>query len=104
MAHGNACSIKAEPQSLLRSVIGPDEIHLMHSDNHAIHFLECVRSRRETVAPAEVAHRSTTLCLLSDIAMRLGRKLRWNPDAERFIADDEANRLLGRAMRAPWTV
>ena len=104
MAQGNASSIKAEPQSLLRSVIGPDEIHLMHSDNHAMHFLECVRSRRETVAPAEVAHRSTTLCLLSDIAMRLGRKLRWNPDAEQFIADDEANRFLRRAMRAPWTV
>jgi len=104
MAQGNASSIKAEPQSLLRSVIGPDETHLMHSDNHAMHFLECVRSRRETVAPAEVAHRSTTLCLLSDIAMRLGRKLRWNPDAEQFIADDEANRFLRRAMRAPWTV
>ena len=104
MAQGNASSIKAEPQSLLRSVIGPDETHLMHSDNHAMHFLECVRSRRETVAPAEVAHRSTTLCLLSDIAMRLGRKLRWNPDAEQFTADDEANRFLSRAMRAPWTV
>ena len=104
MAHGNACSIKAEPQSLLRSVIGPDEIHLVRSNNHAVHFLECVRSRRETVAPAEVAHRSTTLCLLSDIAMRLGRKLRWNPDAEQFIADDEANRFLARAMRAPWTL
>jgi predicted dehydrogenase len=104
MAHGNACSIKAEPASLLRSVIGPEEIHLRRSDNHAVHFLECVRSRRETVAPAEVAHRSTSLCLLSDIAMRLGRKLRWNPDAETFVDDDEANRFLGRAMRSPWTV
>jgi hypothetical protein len=46
--------------------------------------------------------RSDTLCHLSDIAMRLGRKLRWDPRAERFIDDEEANRRLTRAMRAPW--
>jgi predicted dehydrogenase len=102
MAQGNASSILADPPSLLKSVIGPGEIHLAHSDNHALHFLECVRSRRETVAPAEVAHRSTTLCLISDIAMRLGRKLCWDPDKEEFPADAEANRYLFRAMRAPW--
>jgi len=104
MAQGNASSILAEPQSLLRSTIRPGEIHLMRSDNHAIHFLECVRTRRETIAPAEVAHRSTTLCLLSDIAMRLGRKLRWDPDKEEFPGDDAANQMLGRSMRAPWAV
>jgi hypothetical protein len=56
------------------------------------------------VAPAEVAHRSTTLCLISDIAMRLGRKLRWDPATETFPGDDEANRMLARSMRAPWTL
>ena len=56
------------------------------------------------MAPAEVAHRSTTLCLISDIALRLGRRLRWDPDAEAFPGDDEANRMLGRPMRAPWAV
>ena len=104
MAQGNAASIKAEPQSLLKTVIGPGEIRLMKSDNHATHFLECVRSRKETVAPAEVAHRSTTLCLISDIAMRLGRKLRWDPEKEEFVGDDAANRMLSRAMRPPWMV
>jgi hypothetical protein len=94
--------MRAEPQALFKTVIGPSEIHLAHSDNHALHFLECVRSRRETIAPAEVAHRSTTLCLLSDIAMRLGRKLRWDPDKEEFPNDPEANRFLARTMRSPW--
>jgi hypothetical protein len=64
--------------------------------------LECVRTRRESIASAEVAHRSTTLCLISDIAMRLGRKLRWDPDKEEFPGDEEANRMLGRSMRPPW--
>jgi len=104
MAHGNAFSILAEPPSLLQTVIRPGEIRLPRSDNHATHFLECIRSRQETVAPAEVAHRSTTLCLISDIAMRLGRKLRWDPEREEFVGDDEANRLLARSMRAPWTL
>jgi predicted dehydrogenase len=104
MAQGNASSILAEPPSLLQTVIGPDEIRLPRSDNHARHFLECIRSRQETVAPAEVAHRSTTLCLISDIAMRLGRKLRWDPEKEEFVGDDEANRMLARAMRSPWAL
>ena len=104
MAHGNACSIKAEPSSLLQTRIGPDERHLPRSSNHARHFLDCVRHRRETVAPAEVAHRSATLCHLSDIAMRLGRKLRWDPEKETFTGDDEANRMLSRARRVPWTL
>ena len=104
MAHGNASSIRAEPQSLLRTTTGPNERHLVRSDNHAAHFLECIRSRRETVAPAEVAHRSTTLCLISDIAMRLGRKLRWDAEKEEFAGDAEANRMLGRSMRSPWTL
>ena len=104
MAHGNACSIKAEPASLLQTRIEPEERHLTRSNNHAQHFLDCVRHRRETIAPAEVAHRSTTLCHLSDIAMRLGCKLRWDPEQETFIGNDEANRMLSRARRVPWTL
>jgi hypothetical protein len=92
----------ATPKSLLTSVIGPDEIHLYESDDHQGNFIDCVKSRAKTVCPIEVTVRSDTLCHLSDIAMRLGRKLRWDPQAERFVNDEEANRRLTRAMRAPW--
>jgi len=101
-AYSNAVSEDAEPKSLLRLKMRSDDIHLIESHDHPLHFLECVRTRRETIAPAEVAHRSTTLCLISEICLRLGRKLRWNPDRERFIGDDEANRMLSRPMREPW--
>jgi len=101
-AYSNAVSEDAEPKSLLGVKMRPNDIHLTESNNHALNFLDCVRSRRETVAPVEVAHRSTTLCLLSDIALRLRRRLRWDPDKERFVNDDEANRMLRRAMRPPW--
>jgi myo-inositol 2-dehydrogenase/D-chiro-inositol 1-dehydrogenase len=94
--------IDAQPKSLLDTTIGPDEIHLYESNHHKANFFDCVRSRAETIAPAEVAHRSCTMCLLGEIAMRLGRKLKWDPDSELFKNDDQANRMLSRPMRSPW--
>jgi predicted dehydrogenase len=92
----------ANPKSLLKSVIKPDEIHLYRSENHARNFIDCVISRDKTVAPIETAHRSITVSHLGNIAMRLGRDLKWNPDIEKFINDDGANRMLFRTMRSPW--
>jgi len=94
--------IDAQPKSLLTSTIGPDEIRLYKSNNHKANFLECIKSRAETIAPVEIAHRSCTVCLLGEIAMRLGRKLKWDPDTEQFIGDEMANRMLWRPMRKPW--
>jgi len=92
----------ARPKSLLNSVIGPDEINLYRSDNHSRNFIDCVISRKEPVAPIETAHRSITISHLGNIAMRLERDLKWNPEKEYFINDDGANRMLSRAMRSPW--
>ncbi len=92
----------ADPKSLLTSVVGPDEVHLGEDKSHIRNFLDCVKSRKQTVAPVDVAHRSTTICHLSLIAILTGRKLKWEPEQERFINDDEANRYLSRAMRSPW--
>jgi predicted dehydrogenase len=69
---------------------------------HLRNFLDCVRSRKDPVATVEIGHRTNTVCQLSDIATRLKRKLRWDPAKERFIGDDEANKMLTRDMRAPW--
>ncbi len=95
--------IDANPKSLLQEKIGPDEIQLYRSNNHKRNWLDCIKSRGETVAPVENGHRSCTVCLLGSIAMQLdGRKLKWDPKRERFIGDDEANRMLSRPMRQPW--
>lgn len=96
--------IEADPPALLRAPIEPGEIHLYESNDHVGNFLDCIRSRATTVCPIETAVRSDTVCHLSDIAMRTGRKLHWDPKAERFIGDDGANRMLSRAMRSPWTL
>jgi hypothetical protein len=97
----NSRGLKAHPASILKSQIGPDEIHLpLKSEKRD--FIDAVKTRGQTLADAEVGHRTTSLCQLGHIAVQLGRKLKWDPDAERFINDETANRLLSRPMRSPW--
>ncbi|HUU17775.1 MAG TPA: Gfo/Idh/MocA family oxidoreductase [Sedimentisphaerales bacterium] len=92
----------AQPKSLLESVIGPNETHLYRSDNHSRNFIDCVISREEPVAPIETAHRSITISHLGNIAMRLGRDLKWDPYKEQFVNDKQADRMMSRSMRSPW--
>ena len=92
----------AHPPSLLSSVIGPNEIHLYETDEDNHCFMECVKSRQQTCSPIEAAHRSSSLGYLGNIAVRLGRKLRWDPAKERFVNDPQADRMLSREMRGPW--
>jgi hypothetical protein len=94
--------LSAGPEGVLKSVIGPEEIQLYTSPGHHRNFLDCIKTRRLTAASAEIGHHATTTCNLVDISARLGRKLKWNPVRERFINDETANRLLSRAIRAPW--
>jgi predicted dehydrogenase len=94
----------ASSPDILEQSIGPNEILLYKSRNHHRNFIDCVKSRKETITPAEVAHRSMSVALLGEIAMLTGRKLRWNPQTEQFINDDDANRYLTRPYRAPWSL
>jgi len=94
--------VDANPKSMLHKPIGANEVHLRFSDHHQRNFLDCIKSRGKPVAPIEIAVRSDTLVHISDIAMRLGRKLRWDSTAERFVNDAEANRMLSRLARDPW--
>jgi predicted dehydrogenase len=102
--HVNRGMIDAEPKSLLNEVIGPDEIHLYESSNHIGNFLDCVKTRATTITPAEVAHHSVMVAHLGLIAMKLERKVRFNPKLERFINDADADRMLSRPMREPWNL
>ena len=94
--------LEAEPKSILDEVIGPDEIKLIRSRDHKQNFVDCIKSREETIAPAEVGHRSISVGLLGEIAMLTEQKLRWDPEKEVFGNSEQANRMLSRPMRAPW--
>ena len=95
-------ALSASQPAIITSVIGPHEKHLYKSDDHHGNWLECVRSRRQPIAPVEVAHRSCSACLLHHIAMKAKRKLFWDPAKERFKNDDEANAMLWRPQRPPY--
>lgn len=92
----------AYPDSLLRDPPADKEVRLFDGGRHADNFLASVRARCDPICDVETAHRAMTLVLLGGIVARLGRPLRWDPAAECFPGDDEANRLLAEPMRAPW--
>jgi predicted dehydrogenase len=94
--------ILSQPISIIQSKIRPDEIHLYRSRDHHQNFLDCIRQRTKPAADVETGHRSATVCHLGGIAVRLGRKLRWDPAKEHFINDVQADKMLARPMRSPW--
>ena len=96
--------IWSEPANLMDVVIKPSEERLYVSRNHMENFLECIRTRRQPIAPAEACQRATAVSLAADIASRSGRKLVWDNVAERFTNDEVSNRLLVRTMRKGWEI
>ncbi|MFO0928336.1 MAG: Gfo/Idh/MocA family oxidoreductase [Gemmataceae bacterium] len=75
-----------------------------HKGGEYRNFIDCVKSRKPCYAPAETGHRTISVAHIGNIAMLLGRKLKWDPAAERFVGDDQANGMLSRKQREPWTM
>lgn len=92
----------ASDPEILKARPGPGEVTLPLS-NEKLDFIRSVKTRTESLIPAEVGHRTATLCQLGWMAIRVGGRLRWDPVAERFTNSDAANALLTRPLRAPWT-
>ena len=95
-------AIRTHPEHLVREKFGPNDKRVMQSDDHRRNFLEAVRTGSPTISPINTAVNSDTICQQADIAMRLKRKLQWDPKKEQFVGDDQANRMLSRPMRSPW--
>jgi predicted dehydrogenase len=96
----DAGQITAEPKSMLPQ--SPPRASWTIMRGHVRDFLDCIRSRKLTRSHAEVAHRVHTICHCANIGLRLGRKVVWDPEIERFVDDEQANRMLHRAQRPPW--
>ncbi len=94
--------VEASKPELIHEPLGSGAVRLYASNNHMANFFECVRTRKQPAVPAEVGHRSASLCHLGTLALRLGRKLNWDPVKEEFIGDDDAQKWVAREMRKPW--
>jgi predicted dehydrogenase len=98
----NSKVLNASDPKILSSVIGPSEVHLYESPEQHGNWLDSIRSRKPTVTNVEIAHRTCSACLVHHIAMKLKRKVYWDPEKEQFKNDEEANKMLSRPMRAPY--
>ncbi len=99
----DAGEITAEPKAILSARFVP-QVSWSFMTGHVRNFLDCVKSRKLTAAHPELAHRGHTIAHCANICLRLGRKVRWNPETERFVDDNQANRMISRAKRVPWRV
>lgn len=96
--------LQASDPKILTSVIGSDEVQLYKAPEQHRNWLDAIRTGVPVSASAEVGHRGCSTCLLHWIAMKTGRRLKWDPVAERFIGDDAANAMLSRPQRAKYAV
>jgi predicted dehydrogenase len=97
--HPQAIDMKAEPRTQARKGGEPRGEPM---GVHAQHFLDCIKSRQRPVADVEDGHQVATACHLANLSMKLGRKLRWDPEKEEVVGDKEANAMLSRPYRKPW--
>ncbi|HWC90897.1 MAG TPA: gfo/Idh/MocA family oxidoreductase, partial [Pirellulales bacterium] len=94
--------LETTPKNIAEHKTTANEFHVEPSDNHYRNWLDAVRERKRPICDVEIGHRSATVCQLGNIGYELRRPLRWDPAAERFVDDDEANSKIGRPQRAPW--
>jgi len=99
---GQNKAFQSSNPKILTSVIGPNETHLYESAEQHGNWLDCIQSKKATISPVEVAHRSCSACLVAHAAMKVPGKLYWDPKKEVFKDNAEANKLLSRPQRFPY--
>lgn len=105
MMHIHGAQLECSDESLLDEKVAQEhKISLGRSPGHHRNFLDAVKERKDPFATAEIGHRTATICHLNNLAITLGRSLKWDPVKEQVIGDDEANEHLTPKMRAPWSL
>lgn len=95
--------VTTTPESIVREPLDDKAKRVYRATNQKRNWIECIRNRKETICPAEIGHRTSTVCILANIGYWLRRPLTWDPVKERFLNDEEANALLDPKMREPWS-
>jgi predicted dehydrogenase len=98
----NRGALQTTPEGILDQPITDSDERLYVSNNHYQNWIECIKSRKLPIADVAIGHRTATVCHLGNIAIRTGRKLKWDPKAEQIIDDPESAAWAGKPYRAPW--
>ncbi len=96
--------LKTWPEILKDQQIGADQIRLYESKNHYADWLDAIRKRTKPICDVETGASTVIVCHLGNLAYKLQRPLKWDPQAGLFVDDDEANRLVARPSRSPWRI
>ena len=102
--HVNRGVLEASHEDFLGEPLPADATRLYVSKDHMDNWFECIKSRKLPICDVEVGHRSSSVCHLGSLAMRLGRPLRWDPVKEEFPGDAEANAKRHYEYRKPWAL
>ena len=98
---GDGQGTDTEPQA--KDYVAPaDGVNVFRSPGHIENFIDCIKTREKPIMHMEAGHRVASLCVLGNYAFQLQRRVEWDPIAERFINDEEANRMLSRPGRGAW--
>ena len=92
------------PDALKNQQMGANEIHLYDSRNHYTDWLDAIRKRTKPICDVATGASSVIVCHLGNLAYKLQRPLKWDPETGVFVGDDEATRMMSRPMRSPWTL
>lgn len=98
----NRGNLEASSDDLLEQALPADGVRLYISKDHMDDWFSCIKSRKNPICDVEIGHRSASVCHLGNLAMRLGRKLKWDPEKEEFPGDAEANARRHYEYRKPW--
>jgi len=94
--------LESNPPEIIKTELGPNDVHLYVSKDHHKNWYECILSRKLPIADVEIGHRSATVCHLGNIAIRTKRKIIWDPLSEEIVGDPEASKLMSYVYRKPW--
>lgn len=101
----NSQRLLVSSQDILEPIEGPDAVKLFTNPaGEHRNFLDCVKSRHDPYFPVDIGHRVSTVCHLANISIKLGRKIKWDPDKECFPDDPDATAMMSRPMRSPWSL
>ena len=92
------------PVDIAKMDLSSSDDRLQVSDNHYQNFLDCIKTRNNPIADIAIGRRSANICHLGNIAIRLGRKIQWDPKAQTIVGDPEAKAMMSRPYRAPWSI
>ena len=101
---GNYGGFAASNNKIWKTKFKSNDERLMVSPEHNRNFIDCVKSRKETICPVEMGIRCDTICHMTNVAARTGRVIKWDPKTEQIIGDEEASKMITRPYRKEWKV